>query len=110
MKPTQALNLSLTAILVVAIAYAVLRGLAANVDAAANDRAIEAQGQRDKLQNEVVFLRGAINDLIASADSLRAQVDSAKKHAPTPEEDRESSIKSMRYASLDAAIDTLIAP
>lgn len=107
MNSLKYLNLALTGVLVVAIAYAVLRGMRAQVDGTAYDRMRRAERERDSVAHEAELWRVAAEALLHDADSVRSMLDSARAAQPPVEEVREANVKAMRYAQLDAVIDTL---
>ena len=107
MKPIQYLNIALTAILVLAIAYNLLRGMRAEVDATAYDRMRRAERERDSVAHEAELWRVAAEALLRDADSVRSVLDSARAAMPPVSEVREANVKAMRYAALDRAVDTL---
>ena len=101
------LNHGLTAILILAIAYAMLRGFQAEVDGAASARARQAERERDSVAREAYRWRTEAEGYERRADSLAALVDSAKVVLPPMAEVREAKVKALKYAPLNAVIDTL---
>ncbi len=101
------LPVALSAVLVIAIAYAVLRGMQAKVDAKVLDRMWRAERERDSVAREAYRWRTEAEGYERRADSLAALVDSARAVLPPMEEARDAKVKALKYAPLNAVIDTL---
>lgn len=101
------MNLALAAVLVLAIAYNFLRGWNAGVDDKAYDRMWRAERERDSVAREAYRWRTEAEGYERRADSLAALVDSAKAVLPPMAEVREAKVKALKYAPLNAVIDTL---
>lgn len=101
------LNVALTAILVLAIAYNLMRGWSAEIDATAHERMRFAERERDSLAREAYSNKVAMESLLLKADSLSALLDSARVARPPVEVARREHVEAMRYVPLDVAIDTL---
>lgn len=109
MRTHQLLNIALTAILVVAIAYAALRGWNAEVDATAYERMRRAEMERDSIARRAAEWRIAAEWALAMADSVRARRDSVEAAQPPMEDVRAGVIRTMKHAKMRAALDTLSA-
>ncbi len=99
------LNLCLTALLILAIAYAILRGLSAQVDAYEIDRAHRIA---DSVIVELATAKATATAAASTADSLRALIDSADGHHLPDTVYIIHGINSMRYAGATALRDTLL--
>ena len=109
MKAIPYLNLALTAILVCSIAFALLRGFNAEVDAYATSRMHKAERARDSAMKEVEKWRIQARELTNKADSIAAALDSAKARQETSEQTRRKYAQRMRYAPIKDVLDTLAA-
>lgn len=107
MKALPLLNLALAAILVCAIAYNLLRGFSAQVDAYATDKMFQAQRERDSVMKEVDRWRTEALDLTAKADSIASELDRAKAAQETNAQVRSRYTERMRYAPIKDVLDTL---
>ncbi len=98
------LNHGLTAILVLAIAYAMLRGFQAEVDGAKLDR---MAAERDSLANEAAHWHALADSATARADRIALEKDSAERvwaAMPAPVVEY---VRRMKYEPLGSVIDTL---